>query len=388
MGRYRLFLKPSAVKEIEAISEKKIRQRLVRAIALLADEPRPHGSQKLSGHDRYRIRCGPFRIVYAVNDSEAIVSVGEELDIAGTSTVEGCDECVASKHRTLLMMPILALAPIASMAAAEEPFRFEGTTCTPAAYLHCPDTECSAATVINQGNVVEMKTRRTYFLDYPCDLKAGEKVTFILAPPRRRFVRELAAPLLPAARLQGRAPAGDRHAELADARVVRGRRPVPAEHRRLRHRADRRREHQVFLAGRTLAGRHDLEPADSHRLLQDQGRRLAEPVGRPPGRQSRPQRDLRAHATRDHRSGAGRAGAAAPGSTGPGSSSFAAAMAALREPPDADLSFIYTTGEREVDEKGVPETSDWATKYACGARREGDRDRRRQGGLRLRQLAA
>jgi hypothetical protein len=46
-------------------------------------------------------------------------------------------------------------------------------------------------------------------------------------------------------------------------------------------------------------------------------------------------------------------------------------MAALREPPDADLSFLYTTGEREVDEKGVPETSDWATKYGCGARAAG-----------------
>jgi hypothetical protein len=49
---------------------------------------------------------------------------------------------------------------------------------------------------------------------------------------------------------------------------------------------------------------------------------------------------------------------------------MAAAMAALREPPDADISFIYTTGEREVDEKGVPATSEWATKYACGARQE------------------
>jgi hypothetical protein len=47
-------------------------------------------------------------------------------------------------------------------------------------------------------------------------------------------------------------------------------------------------------------------------------------------------------------------------------------MAALREPPEADLSFIYTTGEREVDEKGVPETSDWAKKYACGPRREAE----------------
>src|SRR5262245_45257826 len=61
----------------------------------------------------------------------------------------------------------------------EQYFRFAGTTCTP--YLHCPDSECSSATVVNQGNVVEMKTRRTYFLDYPCDLKKGEKVTFVLS---------------------------------------------------------------------------------------------------------------------------------------------------------------------------------------------------------------
>jgi hypothetical protein len=48
---------------------------------------------------------------------------------------------------------------------------------------------------------------------------------------------------------------------------------------------------------------------------------------------------------------------------------MAAARAALREPPDADFSFIYATGQREVDEKGVPDSSDWATKYSCGSRR-------------------
>ena len=47
--------------------------------------------------------------------------------------------------------------------------------------LHCPDKDCSADRVFNQGPVVEMKTRRTYFLDYPCDLKKGEKVTFVLS---------------------------------------------------------------------------------------------------------------------------------------------------------------------------------------------------------------
>ena len=49
---------------------------------------------------------------------------------------------------------------------------------------------------------------------------------------------------------------------------------------------------------------------------------------------------------------------------------MAAAMAALREPPDADFSFIYETGRREIDDKGVPETSDWARKYSCEPRRK------------------
>ena len=41
---------------------------------------------------------------------------------------------------------------------------------------------------------------------------------------------------------------------------------------------------------------------------------------------------------------------------------------ALRDLPTADFSHIYTTGQREVDEKGVPETSEWAKKYSCGPR--------------------
>jgi hypothetical protein len=69
---------------------------------------------------------------------------------------------------------------------------------------------------------------------------------------------------------------------------------------------------------------------------------------------------------------------AAPASSAPSSASvpaappasITAAMAALREPPDADISFIYETGKREMDEKGLPESSTWAAKYSCGARRE------------------
>src|SRR5207245_8655983 len=54
--------------------------------------------------------------------------------------------------------------------------------------------------------------------------------------------------------------------------------------------------------------------------------------------------------------------------TAPTPSEISATMAALREPPAADFSFIYETGQREMDDKGLPETSDWAKKYECGAR--------------------
>ncbi len=81
----------------------------------------------------------------------------------------------------LLIFAGIVIALAGTGRAQEQPFRFAGTTCPPGRYLHCPDSECSSAMVINQGNVVEMKTRRTYFLDYPCDLKKGEKVTFVLS---------------------------------------------------------------------------------------------------------------------------------------------------------------------------------------------------------------
>jgi len=73
--KYRVSIKRSAVKEIEAIPQKKERQPIIRRIGQLADNPRPPGSSKLSGHDRYRIRQGVYRIVYAIDDVEIVVVV-------------------------------------------------------------------------------------------------------------------------------------------------------------------------------------------------------------------------------------------------------------------------------------------------------------------------
>jgi mRNA interferase RelE/StbE len=42
----------------------------------LSAEPRPPGCEKLSGHaDRYRVRQGDYRIVYAVDDIAQVVLV-------------------------------------------------------------------------------------------------------------------------------------------------------------------------------------------------------------------------------------------------------------------------------------------------------------------------
>ncbi len=75
MARYKLRIKKSAAKELEAISRKSDRKRIVSRIEALADNPRPDGCKKLSGSERYRIRQGPYRIVYAIEDEQLVVYV-------------------------------------------------------------------------------------------------------------------------------------------------------------------------------------------------------------------------------------------------------------------------------------------------------------------------
>ena len=75
MARFRVLIKPSAVKELEAVPSKKDRQQIVRRIENLADDPRPPGCQKLAGQNRYRIRRGVYRIIYAIDNEELLVYV-------------------------------------------------------------------------------------------------------------------------------------------------------------------------------------------------------------------------------------------------------------------------------------------------------------------------
>jgi mRNA interferase RelE/StbE len=75
VANYRLKIKPSAAKELQALP-KKDRQRVALRVQALASNPRPEGCEKLSGqHNLYRVRQGDYRILYTVDDHALLVVV-------------------------------------------------------------------------------------------------------------------------------------------------------------------------------------------------------------------------------------------------------------------------------------------------------------------------
>ncbi|HSE36321.1 MAG TPA: alpha/beta hydrolase [Blastocatellia bacterium] len=281
----------------------------------------------------------------------------------------------------LIAVVIVAVVAVASTgyvnaSPQEQFFRFAGTTCTGAPYLHCPDSECSSAMVINPGPVVEMKTRRTYFLDYPCDLKKGEKVTFILSlhgggsyanwqrhyfpimDYKDKYRLVIATPSSPT---RAWSAADDEYLQNIVNFVVEqlGKENIKA----------------FWLVGHSQGGmtsnrlvRTDFFKDKVDGWLSLSGGRL----GGNPGRSATFAPAGLPGATPAARPAATGAAPNAPAASAPGANSaMASSMAALREPPTSDFSHIYTTGQREIDDKGVPEASLWATKYSCGPKQKG-----------------
>ncbi len=256
-----------------------------------------------------------------------------------------------------LLFMVFAVTAFAGYLAAQQPLQLPGAPCMDPPFLHCPDKGCSPDRVINQGPVVEMKTRRTYFLDYPCDLKPGEKVTFILnlhgagsygnwqrhyfpiVDFKDKYRLLIATPNSPT-RIWSEAD--DEYLQNIVTSVVSqiGKENIKA----------------FWLAGHSQGG------LTSNRLVRTaffkdkvdgwlslSGGRLGGQPGRAPN--WGPPRS-----------------ATPSGTPAPNTSAIAAALAALREPPPTDFSFIYETGRREMDDKGLPDSSTWATKLSCGPR--------------------
>lgn len=74
MAGYSVLLRESVRKDLESMPRKDL-QRIVQKIGALATDPRPAGSEKLSGQERYRIRQGRYRIIYSIQDFELTVWV-------------------------------------------------------------------------------------------------------------------------------------------------------------------------------------------------------------------------------------------------------------------------------------------------------------------------
>ena len=74
MGRYRVVVRNSVFKDLDQIP-KKDAQRIVKAIGMLSDTPRPPQSKKLSGEEKYRLRCGVYRVVYEIQDEQLLVCI-------------------------------------------------------------------------------------------------------------------------------------------------------------------------------------------------------------------------------------------------------------------------------------------------------------------------
>ncbi len=74
MASYKLVFKKSVAKDLRPLPKQDVK-RILRRIRSLADDPRPVCCEKLSGHERYRVRQGVYRIIYEIEDARLVVLV-------------------------------------------------------------------------------------------------------------------------------------------------------------------------------------------------------------------------------------------------------------------------------------------------------------------------
>jgi pimeloyl-ACP methyl ester carboxylesterase len=257
-----------------------------------------------------------------------------------------------------LLVMVGALLAFSGYVAAQQPVQLAGAPCVAPPFLHCPDKDCSPDRVINPGPVVEMKSRRTYFLDYPCDLKPGEKVTFILS-------------------LHGAGSYGNwqRHYfPLLDYKdkyrlVI----ATPNSPTRIWSEADDEYLQNIVTSVVTQIGKENIKAF--WLVGHSQGGLTSNRLVRTPFFKDRVDGWLSLSGGRlgglPGRSatwGPPPAPASAMPVSAPPPSAFAAALKALQELPPTDISFIFETGQHEMDDKGLPETSDLAARLGCGPR--------------------
>jgi mRNA interferase RelE/StbE len=71
---YKLEIKRSVAKDLKRLPRAD-QKRLLARIQALSIDPRPQGSEKLVGQNRYRLRQGNYRILYKIIDDRCIVVI-------------------------------------------------------------------------------------------------------------------------------------------------------------------------------------------------------------------------------------------------------------------------------------------------------------------------
>ena len=84
MARYELRFRKSVGKDLDPPIPKRDVRGIVEAVQALADDPRPPQSMKLSGAEKYRLRCGVYRVLYEICDDVlvvCVVKIGHRKDV-------------------------------------------------------------------------------------------------------------------------------------------------------------------------------------------------------------------------------------------------------------------------------------------------------------------
>lgn len=225
----------------------------------------------------------------------------------------------------------------------------------------CASADCSSQVLGNPGTAVDPKTGRRFFLDYPCDLKPGEKVTFILNLhgggsignwqrhyfPAVDYVQKhrlvvatpTAATATPARRWVGEAD--DAHLQNISEMVFQKFGPTNVR--------------AFWLAGHSQGGMtsrriicSDYFGPRVDGFLSLSGGRIGGQATRAPDAGRPAQRTAATQA----------APTPAPAATTP-----TAPVAPAQPAPACDFSHIFAIGEHEI--ASLPPNSDWAMKYGC-----------------------
>jgi pimeloyl-ACP methyl ester carboxylesterase len=80
-----------------------------------------------------------------------------------------------------VMLSGIGALMMAAPVMAQQAHTLLGVNCEAPPANHCPDRECLGSVVTQPGDTVELKTRRTYFLDCPADYKPGDKVNIVMS---------------------------------------------------------------------------------------------------------------------------------------------------------------------------------------------------------------